>query len=456
LLQKEFSISGFEPSTGSGQGGEYIVDEVVDSFVYQTSSTYFCRVLGQKQYQMSNHLGNVLATVLDRRTGVFDLTEDTLLYYTADVVNSKVYYPFGKSMLSYSYPEFSFAYSFNGMERDDETGLTDFGARFYSEDYGRFLGLDPLMSHYPSLTPYHGIGNNPILFIDADGKKILLPYRTDDQAEWGKFKAIVENRFDGMVSISRKRIETGRSKTEMQNGKPVTIKEEYWEVQLNLNDNAIHNEAIKRLEMTGNDFTPDLITQEKEKIKKELENDNAFHTLDKMVSSDINARFNLYSNGFGIARFAGESSGVQQINIDLISQISMYKGSKFNVLYHELVEGHEYASQKKLGGDISYGHSHLKAIEAQVIDMNISNKSQVLWVNIDLAPSSNSDSPILNQRDYNLEVTVFYKENNQYFKSVGALNINNGQAGGATFSTPEKLSKSQFNKEKKDYENKVK
>src|SRR5690606_591066 len=87
LLRKEFSISGFEET------GEYIIDETLDSFVYESSNTYFCRTLGFKQYEMVNHLGNVLATVLDRKTGVFDPEEDTLMYYTADVVTAKVYYP---------------------------------------------------------------------------------------------------------------------------------------------------------------------------------------------------------------------------------------------------------------------------------------------------------------------------------------------------------------------------
>jgi RHS repeat-associated protein len=163
LLRKEFSISGFSES------GEVVEEEVIDSFVYSVNENYFCRTLGLKQFEMVNHLGNVLATVLDRKTGVFDMGADTLMYYKADVVSAKAYYPFGKPMLSYNNTDFSYAYSFNGMERDDETGLTDFGARLYKEDYGQFLSFDPAFLSFPSESNYLFAGNSPIKFIDLKG-----------------------------------------------------------------------------------------------------------------------------------------------------------------------------------------------------------------------------------------------------------------------------------------------
>ncbi len=38
----------------------------------------------------------------------------------------------------------------------------------------RWLSLDPLASKYPSLSPYQFCANNPILFIDPDGKRIII------------------------------------------------------------------------------------------------------------------------------------------------------------------------------------------------------------------------------------------------------------------------------------------
>jgi RHS repeat-associated protein len=65
------------------------------------------------------------------------------------------------------------------MEKDDEfTGVTgshlNFGARIYDSRVGRFLSRDPKFSNYPDLSPYVFSGNNPILFIDKDGKDYSL------------------------------------------------------------------------------------------------------------------------------------------------------------------------------------------------------------------------------------------------------------------------------------------
>jgi RHS repeat-associated protein len=50
----------------------------------------------------------------------------------------------------------------------------DFGARMYDARVGRWLSLDPLQSKYPNLSPYNFVANNPILYIDPDGKKIVI------------------------------------------------------------------------------------------------------------------------------------------------------------------------------------------------------------------------------------------------------------------------------------------
>ena len=53
---------------------------------------------GNKLFELSNHLGNVLATVSDRR-GQVNANSDTLVdYFTPDVVTANDYYPFGMLM----------------------------------------------------------------------------------------------------------------------------------------------------------------------------------------------------------------------------------------------------------------------------------------------------------------------------------------------------------------------
>ncbi len=66
-----------------------------------------------------------------------------------------------------------YRYGFNGKEGDSEIkgqgNSYDFGARIYDSRIGRWLSLDPLEKKYPSISPYVGIGNNPIQFVDFGG-----------------------------------------------------------------------------------------------------------------------------------------------------------------------------------------------------------------------------------------------------------------------------------------------
>ncbi len=51
---------------------------------------------GLKQYELSNHLGNVLSVVTDQKLTVDD--NGTISYFTAEVISYSDYYPFGSSV----------------------------------------------------------------------------------------------------------------------------------------------------------------------------------------------------------------------------------------------------------------------------------------------------------------------------------------------------------------------
>jgi RHS repeat-associated protein len=67
----------------------------------------------------------------------------------------------------------AYRFGFNGKEKDQETGWNDFGARMYSGSLGRWFSNDPLEAKYPSLSPYNFVANNPIIYVDPDGKDIV-------------------------------------------------------------------------------------------------------------------------------------------------------------------------------------------------------------------------------------------------------------------------------------------
>lgn len=57
-------------------------------------------------------------------------------------------------------------YKYNGKELQ-ETGMYDYGARFYMPDIGRWGVVDPLSD--ATFQPYNYANNNPVSFIDPTG-----------------------------------------------------------------------------------------------------------------------------------------------------------------------------------------------------------------------------------------------------------------------------------------------
>jgi RHS repeat-associated protein len=76
-------------------------------------------------------------------------------------------------------------YHFTGKERDAESGLDNFGARYYASTMGRFLSPDwaktpegvPYadLSNPQTLNLYGYVGNNPLSKTDSDGHQELVP-----------------------------------------------------------------------------------------------------------------------------------------------------------------------------------------------------------------------------------------------------------------------------------------
>lgn len=143
-----------------------------------TDPTY-SRILGNKRYEISNHLGNVITVFSDRKIA-HDDGNHTIDSYKTHLVSSQDYTPFGAIMDGRGFNLDKYRFGFNGKEKDKETygegNEYDFGARIYDPRIGRWLALDPLQAKYPSLSPYNFVANNPIIAIDPDGKKIVVYY----------------------------------------------------------------------------------------------------------------------------------------------------------------------------------------------------------------------------------------------------------------------------------------
>lgn len=85
---------------------------------------------------------------------------------TGTIIDKEEYYPFGDSSLrTFSKKR----YRYVGREKDLESGLYYYGARYYCAWTCRFISVDPLAAQYVQLTPYNYADNNPINDFDIDG-----------------------------------------------------------------------------------------------------------------------------------------------------------------------------------------------------------------------------------------------------------------------------------------------
>ena len=147
----------------------------MEAFIAFTTETNFADVLkffptaegfydfenNEYIYQYKDHLGNVRLSF--KREGNQPIVTD-----------SNDYYPFGMSFVRNSEEDAHFGtgsyfnYKYNGKELQ-ETGMYDYGARFYMPDIGRWGVVDNYSELGHDRTHYGYVSNNPIKFIDPDG-----------------------------------------------------------------------------------------------------------------------------------------------------------------------------------------------------------------------------------------------------------------------------------------------
>jgi RHS repeat-associated protein len=135
-------------------------------------------------YNYTDHLGNIrLSYSLDPSTNVLKIIEENH------------YYPFGLKHTGYNSdqmmyvkeasvlkikpkpPLFKTSYTdkFNGQSWETDLGLnvTAMDYRQYDNALGRFNSMDPLAEKYVNISTYGYCLNNPIIFVDPNGKEVV-------------------------------------------------------------------------------------------------------------------------------------------------------------------------------------------------------------------------------------------------------------------------------------------
>ncbi|MCF8374255.1 MAG: hypothetical protein K9H64_21720 [Bacteroidales bacterium] len=130
-----------------------------------------------QRFQYSNHLGSACLE----------------LDSNAAIISYEEYHPFGTTSYRSGSSETEVSlkrYKYVGKERDEETGLYYYGARYYAAWIARFVSVDPLQHKYPYYTPYQYAGNKPITYLDLDGLEEYDPMGLSVKDPRGRNQAI--------------------------------------------------------------------------------------------------------------------------------------------------------------------------------------------------------------------------------------------------------------------------
>ena len=143
-------------------------------FAYRGSFTYRADAGGDRVFESTPFGGGRIVGTVDAETEVRYFLTDHLGSVRVvatdkdNVLERNDYYPFGKRWVTPSMPVSDNRDHFNGKEDQAFAGLpfSDYGARMYDRERGRWLSQDPLQQYH---SPYVFCGNNPINNIDVDG-----------------------------------------------------------------------------------------------------------------------------------------------------------------------------------------------------------------------------------------------------------------------------------------------
>ncbi len=167
-----------------------------------TTEGYFNFENNKYIYNYVDHLGNVRLSYFHNGSGI-------------EVLEENNYYPFGLKHEGYNAlaGNPSYQYKYNGKELQ-ETGMYDYGARFYMPDIGRWGVIDPLAEKMTRFSPYNYAFNNPIRFIDPDGREAKDIYKMDKS---GNLTWMAESKTD-VIYTEKNFDSSGNLKTENDGG----------------------------------------------------------------------------------------------------------------------------------------------------------------------------------------------------------------------------------------------
>jgi RHS repeat-associated protein len=173
-----------------------------DQFLYSEGSVRMDKD-GQFKYYfvLRDHLGNTRVTFSD-------LNNDDQINEKEEIIQINNYDAFGLNMEgNWNGKDGANKYQYNGKEWNDDFGLgwNDYGARMYDPAMARWQTVDPLGEKYVAWSPYNYTMNNPIRFIDPDGRSVDNTIVTNEDGS--KQFTIVDNKPDAVAIFSNEEFE---------------------------------------------------------------------------------------------------------------------------------------------------------------------------------------------------------------------------------------------------------
>jgi RHS repeat-associated protein len=187
--------------------------------------------------------------------------------------------PFGETMAEQR-PSTYFAtnYKFNGKELDEETGLYYYGARYYDPRISIWYSVDPLAEKYPNIGGFVYCADNPINFIDPDGRKIVYAKNATKEfkrAFASTIKHLKAHNADGLFAKLQKSDEI------------YTLKEGLKNTHFNSNTNEIIWDPKNGVETTtGNVMSPTAVLNHEADHAVQGEEHPIIKTIDKLISDE--------------------------------------------------------------------------------------------------------------------------------------------------------------------------
>ena len=168
---------------------------------------------------------------------------------------------------------------FNGKEDQAFAGLpfSDYGARMYDSERGRWLTQDPLMERYYSIGQYNYCTGNPICRVDPDGKRwgdtiqdaeIAQQIEVEINATFSALKR-QENRINSRINKINDNTKLSQEKKDIR-----IAKEEQKLAEINIQkDNLTY--LSKGIDKMGSDDNPNIFTFKTEENEDGLTSTNS-------------------------------------------------------------------------------------------------------------------------------------------------------------------------------------